>query len=85
METYHDNSDVALERLYAEATVAGLDVGWEDYLILRPGGMDQTTHDRLKAAAETRGYTFEVGLGGEERMIRPDGTVAVIARRKEQA
>jgi hypothetical protein len=34
----------------------------------------------LKMIAEARGYRFEVHPDGSERMIRPDGTVAIIAK-----
>jgi hypothetical protein len=41
---------------------------------------------RLKAIAEAVGYRFERSADGtEERMIRPDGTVAVIARKTGMA
>lgn len=39
--------------------------------------------ERIKQLARLRGYTFEVDADGTERTIRPDGTVAVIARPKE--
>lgn len=39
----------------------------------------------LRREAERRGYRFELSEDGtEERMIRPDGTVAVIARRTQK-
>jgi hypothetical protein len=42
----------------------------------------KTTLEQLKAVAAARGYRIEVSPDGkEERMIRRDGTVAVIARR----
>lgn len=38
----------------------------------------------LKKAAARLGYRFEVSADGrEERLIRPDGTVAVIARKPQ--
>jgi hypothetical protein len=44
-----------------------------------------TLNETLRQAAIARGYRFEVSTdGNEERMIRPDGSVAVIARRLEQ-
>lgn len=46
----------------------------------------KTVLEAAKAEAIRRGYRFEVSEDGqEERMIRPDGTVAVIARRKPDA
>jgi hypothetical protein len=36
----------------------------------------------LKRMAEQRGCRFEIDADGTERMIRPDGTVAVIARKR---
>jgi hypothetical protein len=39
------------------------------------------TLQRMKAAALARGYSFEVDLDGTERMLRPDGSLATIARR----
>jgi hypothetical protein len=36
----------------------------------------------IKAAASRAGYRFEVDPDGTERCLRPDGTVAVIARPK---
>ena len=43
--------------------------------------IQQETLEWLKHMASLTGYRFEVSQEGtEERMIRPDGTVAVIAR-----
>ena len=38
---------------------------------------------KVKEAAAVFGYSFEVDPDGTERMIRPDGSVAVIAKRKK--
>jgi hypothetical protein len=38
----------------------------------------------LKALAMLRGYRFETDRDGTERMIRPDGSVAIIARKRKE-
>lgn len=40
------------------------------------------TLEQIKALAIEQGFRFEVDEDGTERAIRPDGTVAVIARRR---
>jgi hypothetical protein len=42
------------------------------------------TLDALKKIVLARGYRIEVDADGTERLIRPDGTVAVIAHRPEK-
>jgi hypothetical protein len=38
------------------------------------------TLELVKKLAAEQGYRFEVDTDGTERMIRPDGTVALVAR-----
>jgi hypothetical protein len=38
--------------------------------------------ERLKALALSMGYRIDVDKDGTERLIRPDGTVAVIAKKR---
>jgi hypothetical protein len=40
--------------------------------------------DALKKIALARGYRIEVDADGTERLIRPDGTVAMIAHKGEK-
>lgn len=41
--------------------------------------------DELKAMSVALGYRFEIDADGTERMIRPDGSVALIARKPKDS
>lgn len=48
----------------------------------RPDATPPTDLELLKRLGQERGYRFTIDADGTERMYRPDGSLAVIARRR---
>ncbi len=79
-------AEAEAQRIHHLAEIAEFDVNKrfdEPDAAARASAVELPEH--VKAEAIRRGYRFEVSEDGlEERLVRPDGTVAVIARWKKR-